>query len=140
MRQVTLQIPDEVWEIASLNARRTDRPVEEFLASRLARELLSGREASIEPMSSDPWSVIDLSGLTDEQLRLHISARLPQEVQVRLTDLQSRNNEGMLSSAEMEEFDRLLRVVHTGTMLKAHALLAWKRRHGSLPPEFERVS
>jgi hypothetical protein len=83
---------------------------------------------------------MDFSGLTDEQLLVHIHAMLPDDLQKRLTELQARNNEGELQPDEVEAFDRLLRIVHTGTLLKSHALLAWERRYGALPQGFGRAS
>jgi hypothetical protein len=71
--------------------------------------------------------------LTDEQLMKHIHARLPGDLQQRLIRLQQRSSSGELSREETDEFDRLLHVVHASSVLKAHALLLWKQRHGQLP-------
>lgn len=123
MAQLTLELPTAFIEQARRHADEIDQPVEQFLAG----ELL-GRPLGAEP--------VDLSALTDEQLMVHITAMVPEPMQERISDLAWLANDGKLTDAEKDEYDRLLLQAHTASMLKAHALLAWKRRHGTLPPPF----
>ena len=132
MAQATLSLPDEAWERARIAAELAHRPVEEYLADQLARDFQPGAGGA-EP---DPdLEQLDLSGLADEQLGVLIFTQLPNEIQDRLAELQSGNTEGALSEDESREFARLQKMLHASTMLKAQALLAWKRKHGRLPDE-----
>src|SRR4051794_17245005 len=127
MTTVTLDLPPAAWERAQAGAEAAGCTVETYLASRLT-----------EPEDGLEWARhADLAGLSDDQLLVHIHAMVPPAVQERLSRLQHDNNEGKLAPAELDEFDRLIRSAHAGTLLKARALLEWRRRHGSLPPEIE---
>jgi hypothetical protein len=123
--QVRLELPDAVYERARREAESAREPVETYLARYLEERVL--------PV----WEDVDLTGLSDEQLLLHIRASVAPEVQERLDGFRTVNSERRLTADEQSEYERLIRVGHAGTMLKARALLAWKSRHGHLPPGFE---
>src|SRR5688572_2009704 len=102
MTQVTLDIPEEVWEQARREAVAARESVEAYLARRLAQRVFR-EEPFAEPSSPrDLSEALDLSGLTDDQLRVHLFAGLDPAVQERLTDLQHRNAEGELAPEELE--------------------------------------
>lgn len=137
MRQVTLEISDDLWEFASGEASRDQRGMEQTLSDLFLRLFSAGKLANQAVNDAEAIRNLDLSGLSDEQLRVHIEAKAAPEVQDRLSYLQSANREGTLSRKELAEFDQLLRVIQVGTLLKAKALSTWKARHGELPPSFQ---
>jgi hypothetical protein len=128
MTQVTLELPDEVWEHARQQAEEARCSVEELFT----RSVRAG--AREEDRLAETWKYIDLGGLPDEELRVVIRANLPDDLQERLSELLELNSEGDLPAKGRAELDELMKKVHTGTMLRAVALLAWVRRHGSPPP------
>jgi hypothetical protein len=91
MRQVVLQLPDELWE-RKPSAAQADQPLESYLVEELARN--GGMEHGSKVAG---WDQLDLSGLTDAQLRIHIRATLPGDAQQRLSELRSRNAEVRLT-------------------------------------------
>ena len=137
MRQVTLEISDDLWEFASDVANRDQRGLEQILTEMLVRMFSAEKLANQAVTDADAIRNLDLSGLSDEQLLVHIEAKAAPQVQERLSYLQAANREGEISMAEVAEFDRLLRGIQVSTLLKAKALSTWKSRHGKLPPGFE---
>jgi hypothetical protein len=127
MATVTLDLPPAAWERARAGALAAGCTVETYLVSRLA-----------ESEGDLVWARhVDLIGLSDDQLLVHIHAMVSPGVQERLSDLLERNGEGELAAGEREELEHLIRSAHVGMLIKAKALVEWKNRHGSLPEGFE---
>jgi hypothetical protein len=128
MRQVLLELPDDVYERAVCMAELATERVESYLA-RCLQDVFDGRERF--------WGHLDLSGLDDKVLLATVAATASTGIQDQLDQLRALNSARQLTRAEQSEYERLIRVAHTGTMLRARALLAWKVRHGCLPPGFD---
>jgi hypothetical protein len=134
MRQVVLELPDDVLERANAEARRSHRSTESLLADALVGRLRRS-EADLPDISEA--SKMDLSEMPDPMLEALIRTPLSADFDARLSELGALNSAGELTGDQRGEFERMLRVVHSSTMLKALALAAWRRRHGSLPSKIE---
>jgi hypothetical protein len=130
MPQVVLNLPDELLERASIRAAAAGQSLEGYLVERLACRSADGAP---EGSPRTEWDLIDLSGISDEQLLMFIEAGFPRDMQERLSQLQARAAEGAWTAGEAEELGQLARQARTMTFLKERASVAWKGRHGELP-------
>jgi hypothetical protein len=136
MASVLVHLPDLELARARAAAEREDRPLDDLLSLALKRGLDDVEGGPEE----NPATELDLSGLTDDQLSLHIFASLPAALHERLSELRYLNSEGQITPEQLAEFDRLLRVCHTSNLLKTRALIAWRERHGTVPEPFQALA
>jgi hypothetical protein len=135
MPQVVLELPDDVLERAESEARKRHRSTEGILTDAILSVMDKPRSDS--EVRSEPWKDADLSHLSDDVLMGHIRTALPRQFQDRMSVLQERNARRNITHEERVELDEMMRKLHTNTLLKAHALVAWKNRHGSLPAQIQ---
>jgi hypothetical protein len=135
MKQVVLELPDDIAREAEREASLVRLPLEAFLAgsvaSRLASKVETGTNGSLKLGEGD------LSVYSDEALMALIRTPLPKSVGHRISVLQDARCERKLSQEEQQELDAHMSTVHSSTLLKALALDAWRERHGSLPAVIE---
>jgi hypothetical protein len=122
---VMLSIPDEVYQRLELNARATDRSVEDMLAY----VLKVGSPPEWQDVPEEYWGDLrGLDGLGDEALGRLAMGRVADEELERYDELLELNAAGGLSGAEMEELRGLRREAECFMLRKAQAavLLRWR--------------
>lgn len=133
MPRFVLDLPEDLAAQAERAARSAKLPVEAYIV-RGMRELVGARSVAAE---IEYWDSIDLSNQPDATLTSLIRTPVVKSVADRIGELQDAQCERKLSTDEQAELERLMRIVHTSTMMKAIALGAWKDRHGTLPEKIE---
>jgi hypothetical protein len=133
MPQLVLDVPEDLAAQAERAARSAKLPVEAFIL-RGMRELVGRRSVAAE---IEYWDSIDLSNQPDSVLTSFIHTPVAKSVADRIGELQDAQGERKLTADEQAEHERLMRIVHTSTMMKAIARGAWKDRHGTLPEKIE---
>jgi hypothetical protein len=111
-QQVTIEVSEHVVRQATQVAARTERSVQEVLASWL--------EAAV--------SARPLEELSDEEVLALTGLRLADEQQAVLDDLLARNREGTLDVEGQQQLDELMRLYEHGLLRKSQALRAAVRR------------
>jgi hypothetical protein len=106
--KVTVELPEELAQRARAVAAQTRRRFEEVLVEWIDR---AGAEPVAESLADD-----ELLALCDRQL----DAGRQEE----LSDLLTRNREGLLQEAERDRLDELMRIYRRGLIRKAQALKA----------------
>ena len=117
--QVTLTLPDALWERAGVLARRTGRDVTDLLAETIELSLNPlGACAAERPVEN--WADQDLLAAVDAQLS-------PADDQ-RLSELLDRQQAGALAAAEQAELRALMQAYQDGLLRKAQTLREAVRR------------
>ena len=107
--EVTLTLPDGLFERAQLWASQSGRPVADFLMQTI--------EASLLPLGQVPKPVIEWTG--DEVLSA-VDSHLCPDVDQRLSELLARQPEGSLSGQEAKELERLMLVYQEGLLTQGN--------------------
>jgi hypothetical protein len=111
--QVTLTLPDQLWERAEVLAQRTGRGVAELLAETIELSLdpLGGaaRESPIET-----WP--------DSEVVAAVDAEMPPADDRRLSELLDRQQASALTADERAELHTLMQTYQEGLLRKAQAL------------------
>lgn len=122
--EVTLTLPDGLFERAQLWAQQSERPVAEFLMETIEASLLPLGQA---PRPADEWA--------DGEVLSAADSRLAPDDDQRLSELLARQREGCLSEPEATELHRLMLVYQECLLLKAMGLREAVRRGLREPPE-----
>lgn len=122
--EVTLTLPDGLFERAQLWAEQSKRPVADFLMEAI--------EASLEPLGCVPRSVTEW---TDGEVLSAADTHLSPEDDQRLSDLLGCQRERGLSSSEVAELSRLMLAYQEGLIRKALGLREAVRRGLREPPK-----
>ena len=122
--EVTLTLPDGLFERAQLWANQSERPVTDFLMETI--------EASLLPLGQAPKPVIEW---TNGEVLSAVDSRLSSDDDQRLGKLLVRQREGCLSEPEAAELHRLMLVYQEGLLRKAMGLREAVRRGLREPPE-----
>ena len=115
--QVTVTLPDDLWECAQLWANYSGRPVSEFLAEAI--------ELSVLPLGEAPKPINEW---TDEEVLATADTQLPAGVDERLTELLAAQREANLSHDQRDELHRLMLLYQERLLRKAIALCEAVRR------------
>jgi hypothetical protein len=118
--QVTLTLPDEVFQRAELAARRTGRPVADLLTETI--------ELSLRPLGHPSDEEKPLTSWSDEELLAAADAGMPPAADQRLSELLDRQQAGLLTDAERPELAALMQMYQEGLLRKARALREAVRR------------
>jgi hypothetical protein len=122
--EVTLTLPDGLFERAQLWANQAERPVTDFLMETI--------EASLLPLGQAPKPVIEW---TNDEVLSAVDSHLSPDDDQRLSELLARQCEGGLSEPEATELHRLMLVYQEGLLRKAMGLREAVRRGLREPPE-----
>jgi predicted DNA-binding protein len=117
--QITLNLPDEVYQQAELLAQQGHRTVSEILVETLEKVLL--------PTAKPVSALSDSEVITQTQLRLQ-----PVQEQ-RLSELLDRQQSGTIAFVELAELQALIHIYETRLLRQAQALNEAVRR-GLLEP------
>ena len=117
--QITLNLPDEVYQQAELLAQQSHRTVSEILVETLEKFLLP----TAKPVSA----------LSDSEVIAQTQLRLQPVQEQRLSELLDRQQSGKLAFLELAELQALIHIYETRLLLQAQALNEAVRR-GSIEP------
>jgi predicted DNA-binding protein len=123
--QVTITLPDELYERAESLARRTSRELAEILTETLARSL-----------GTPDWqglAALTVEDLSDEEVLAITNLTLPSEQDRRFSKLLDKQQAGKLVPPERAELLAFMQIYQQGLLLKAQALREAVQR-GLLPP------
>ena len=117
--QVTLTLPDALWERAGLLARRTGRDVTDLLAETI--------ELSLNPLGACT-AEHPVENWPDQDLLAAVDAQLPPADDQRLSELLDKQQDGALTAAEQAELRVLMQAYQDGLLRKAQTLREAERR------------
>ena len=120
LRQVTINLPEELYENARRWARMTHREIPETLTDILANALLP---AQIAPDFEKP-----VSALSDKDVLMLASTQMTEASDRRLSDLLQRQRESKLAEAEYRELLALMQVYDRLWIRQSEALAEAVRR------------
>src|SRR5262249_50644773 len=112
--QVTLTLPEEVLQRATLWAGRVGRPVNELLAEAI--------ELSLMPLGASAAEAKPITSWSDADILAAVEAELAPEDDRRLSELLHRQQAGTLTATERAELQALMQLYQAGLLRKATAL------------------
>ena len=118
--QVTVTLPDEVYERAARLAQLSHREVADILVETIAVSLPALRPRPDAPVSMDTLTDAEVLTLTDLQL--------PAAQDQRLSALLDRQQAGAITETERAELAALFQLYQEGLLRKAQALAEAVRR------------
>jgi hypothetical protein len=117
--QITLTLPNKIYERAEGLAQRTGRDVAEVLTSMLEVSLPS------DPLMTSPKPIDSLS---DEEILALTASQMDSAQNARMSDLLVKQQASKLDEVEQQELSLLLHVYQEGSLRKARALVEAVRR------------
>ena len=117
--QITLNLPDEVYQQAELLAQQGNRTVSEILVETLEKVLLPTAKPA--------------SALSDSEVIAQTQLRLQPVQEQRLSELLDRQQSGTIAFVELAELQALIHIYETRLLRQAQALNEAVRR-GLLEP------
>jgi hypothetical protein len=124
MTDLTLTIPDELYERAKHIAESTSQPIEQVILQHLQT-----LPAPLPILPDDVQAELDaLKYLSDDALWTIAREQMPDVVQSRAHDLMNRNSQGTLSEAERSELDALVERADRLMVRKAEAAALLRER------------
>ncbi len=112
--QITITLPDEVYQRAERFARLANRDAASVLADTI--------QLSIPPVSSDAAAFKSVSTLPDERVIALTQLQMEPEQNARLSNLLDRQQSGILTEEERSELQILMQIYQEGLLRKATAL------------------
>lgn len=112
--QVTITLPDDVYQRAERFAQLANRDLVSVLADTI--------QLSIPPVSPEAAALEPLSALPDEQVMALTELQMELDQDARLSDLLDRQQAGILTEAERPELQSLMQIYQEGLLRKATAL------------------
>lgn len=118
--EVTLILPDDVYDRAARLARMTNRDVKRVLAEAI--------ESALFPIGPSALNSAPIGELPDRELPASAELRMSETQGKRLDRLLDRQQSGELSEAERGELTALMQIYHETLVRKAQALSEAARR------------
>ena len=112
--QITITLPDEVYQRAERFARLANRDVASVLADTI--------QLSIPPVSSNAAVLEPISALPDERVIALTELQMEPEQDARLSNLLDRQQSGILTEEERSELQTLMQIYQEGLLRKATTL------------------
>jgi hypothetical protein len=112
--QITITLPDEIYQRAERFARLANRDVASILVDTI--------QLSIPPVSGDVTDLESVSVLSDEQVLMLTELQMESEQDARLSELLDRQQSGTLTEDDSSELQTLMQVYQEGLLRKATAL------------------
>jgi hypothetical protein len=112
--QITITLPDEVYQRAERFARLANRDIASVLADTI--------QLSIPAISPEAAALEQISTLSDEQVIALTQLQMEPEQDARLSDLLDRQQSGILTETEHKELQTLMQIYQEGLLRKATAL------------------
>jgi len=124
--QITITLPDEVYQRAERFARLANRDVTSVLADSI--------QLSIPPIQEDVLDLEPIANLTDEQVLALTELQMEPDQDARLSELLDRQQAGLLVNGERLELQTLMQIYQEGLLRKATALSEAVKR-GLIEPQ-----
>lgn len=118
--EITVTLPDDVWERAEQLARRAGRPVADVLAETI--------ELSLKPLGASGGPMRSITDCSNDEVLTASTAEMPAEHDRRLTELLERQQAGELTGEQRRELAALMELYQDGLLRKAEALREAVRR------------
>jgi len=118
--QITITLPDEVYQRAERFARLANRDLASVLADTI--------QLSIPAVSPETAALESVSALSDEQVIALTELQMEPDQDARLSDLLERQQSGLLTEEESQELQALMQIYQEGLLRKATALSEAVRR------------
>lgn len=112
--QITITLPDEVFQRAERFARLANRDVASVLADTI--------QLSISPVRADIVELEPISALSDEQVLLLTELQMEPAQDARLSELLDHQQAGTLAEEERSELQTLMQIYQEGLLRKATAI------------------
>ncbi|BAZ68100.1 hypothetical protein NIES4106_28590 [Fischerella sp. NIES-4106] len=112
--QITITLPDEVYQRAERFARLANRDIASVLADTI--------QLSIPPIRADILDLEPVSTLSDQQVLALTELQMESEQDARLSELLDRQQAGLLIEDERLELQTLMQIYQEGLLRKATAL------------------
>lgn len=112
--QITITLPDEIYQRAELFARLANRDVASVLADTI--------QLSIPSVRANVLDLEPISDLSDEQVFALTELQMEPDQDARLSELLDRQQEGLLAEDERLELQALMQIYQEGLLRKATAL------------------
>ena len=117
--EITVTLPDDVWQQAEMLAQRAGRPVADVLAETI--------ELSLRPLGRAP-AAQDITACSDDEVVALAGAELDPPDDERLSHLLAQQQAGLLTPAERADLLALMQVYQDRLLRKAEALHEAVRR------------
>jgi len=112
--QITISLPDEVYQRAERFARLANRDVASILADTI--------QLSIPDIRTDTFALEPVPNLSDEQVLALTELQMEPEQDARLSELLDRQQAALLVEDERLELQTLMQIYQEGLLQKATAL------------------
>lgn len=112
--QITITLPDEVYQRAQYLARLANRAVESVLADTI--------QLAIPPIRAEILELEPISALADLEVLALTELKMEPEQDTRLSELLDRQQAGLLIEDERRELQTLMQIYQEGLLRKATAL------------------
>jgi len=112
--QITLTLPDDVYQRVERFARLANRDLASILADTI--------QLSIPPVSPEAAALEPVSVLSDEQVMALTQLEMEPDQDARLSELLDRQQAGILTEEERPELQALMQIYQEGLLRKATAL------------------
>lgn len=112
--QVTITLPDEVYQRAERFARLANRDVASVLADTI--------QLSMPLIRADGFDLESVSDLSNEQVLAVTKLQMEPDQDARLSELLDRQQADLLGEAERTELQTLMQIYQEGLLRKATAL------------------
>ncbi len=127
MTTVTLELPQDLYQLAQHTAQRSQQPIEQVLLDWIQppNQAREGQGAEIDLQST----LVDLERLTNAELIQVVNATLPPRDVARLQHLLVLQQQRGLTTKEYNEAEQLVKQEDFQTLRKAKALYLLKQRN-----------
>ncbi len=112
--QITITLPDEVYQRAERFARLANRDIASVLVDTI--------QLSIPPIRADILDLEPISDLSDEQVLALTELQMEPDQDARLSELLDRQQAGLITGDERLELQALMQIYQEGLLRKATAL------------------
>lgn len=112
--QITITLPDEVYQRAERFARLANRDVASVLADTI--------QLSIPSVRADILDLEPISDLANEQVLALTELQMEPDQDARLSELLDRQQSGLLTENERSELQALMQIYQEGLLRKATAI------------------
>lgn len=135
--QIILKVPEDISARARQIAETTAQPVEQVLL-----DYLKTLSTPLPTLLPDEQAELDaLKQLSDDALWTIAREQMPDDAQIRAHDLMTRNTQGTITNAEVEELQKLVERGDRLMLRKAEASsLLRERGHNFTQQDFKSVN
>jgi predicted transcriptional regulator len=112
--QITITLPDEIYQRAELFARLANRDIASILADTI--------QLSIPPVRTSILDLEPIADISDKQVLALTELQMEPEQDARLSELLDRQQAGLLVESERLELQALMQIYQEGLLRKATAL------------------